>query len=88
MKIKVYRTESYSTWVTREPVEIDTNDYPELEGMSKEEIEDYVKSNSYEMKPTNDEYWDSLEMEINESDVRREKITDDDYGMIVEFDEE
>ncbi len=41
MKINVYGTESFCTWVIREPVEIDTDNYPELEGMSENEAKEY-----------------------------------------------
>jgi uncharacterized protein len=46
-KIKVYQTEEYVTYIVREPLTIDLDDYPELEGMSNEEIiiltEDFAK---------------------------------------------
>ena len=46
MKINVYGTESFCTWVIREPVEIDTDNYPELEGMSQDEAINYVELNA------------------------------------------
>ncbi len=49
-KIKVFYTEGYSTWVVKEPIEIDTADYPELEDLSKEEIEKYLTKNADSMK--------------------------------------
>ena len=49
-KIKVFYTEGYSTWIVKEPIEIDTDDYPELNGLSKDEIEKYLTKNATEMK--------------------------------------
>ena len=76
--ISVRMTESYSTFVSHESIELNVEDYPELEGMTEEEIQDYIKSNSDDMKPTNDEYYTSLYDELNQADVVREKITDED----------
>ena len=75
--ISVRITESYSTWVVRESIELNIEDYPELEGMNEEEIQDYIKCNSGDMK-SNDEYSDSLYDELIQQDVIRDKITDED----------
>ena len=70
MKINVYGTESFCTWVIREPVEIDTDNYPELEGMSEDEAKEYIRENASEMAPTSD-WAESLMDECLQSDVRR-----------------
>lgn len=70
--------ETYCTVVSREPITINIADYPELEGMSEEEIKSYINQNAYEMTPTNSEYFDSLYDELSQMDVVREKITDED----------
>ncbi len=87
MKVKIYKTEAYSTWIAREPVEIDTENYPELNGLSEQEIEEYIFENLEEMKPTDDTYYDSLDEEINEKDIRREKISGEESEIKIEFDE-
>jgi len=61
--------------VVREPVQINVADYPELNGMSEEEMKDYIKDNWSDMKSTNEEWYDSLYDECMQSDVMREKIT-------------
>jgi hypothetical protein len=81
MKINVYGTESFCTWVIREPVEIDTDNYPELEGMSENEVKEYIRENASEMAPTSD-WAESLMDECLQSDVRREKINDDGSDII------
>ena len=82
--IEVRMTESYSTWVVHESVELNVADYPELEGMTEEEMKDYIMSNASDMKPTNDEYYSDLYDELNQADVVREKITDEDSEICFE----
>ena len=86
MKINVYATESYTTWLVREPVEIDTDNYPELEGKTEEEVKEYIRENYWEMKPTTEEWYGDLSEELNQMDVRRDKIYNEDMGII--FDNE
>ena len=74
--IAVFATEYYETSITREPVELNLDDYPELEGMTPEQAIDYVESNAWEMKPTDDGY-DSLAEQLNDMDIRRDKITNE-----------
>ena len=82
--IEVRVTESYSTWVVRESIEINVEDYPELSGMTEEEMTDYIMSNASDMKPTNDEYYDSLYEELLQMDVVRDKITGEETEVVVE----
>ena len=69
--------ESYSNLVVRKSIELNIEDYPELEGMNEEEIQDYIKCNSGDMK-SGDEYSDSLYHELIQQDVVRDKIKDED----------
>jgi len=73
--ISVRMVEYYNTMVVREPVEIKVEDYPELNGMSEEEMEEYISENWSDMKPTNEEWFESLYEECSQSDIIREKIT-------------
>ena len=73
--ISVKMVEHYNTMVVREPIEINVEDYPELNGMSEEEMKDYIKENWSDMKSTNEEWYESLYDECMQSDVMREKIT-------------
>jgi hypothetical protein len=84
MKINVYATESFVTWLVREPVQIDTNNYPELEGLSDEEVKEYIRENSYDMRPTNEEWYESLGEELDDMEVRRDKIYNQESDIIFE----
>lgn len=86
MKINVYATESYTTWMVKEPIEVDTDNYPELEGKSVEEVKEYIRENAYEMKPTDETYYENLEEELQSMDIRRDKIYDEQIDII--FDNE
>ena len=74
--IAVFATEYYETSIVREPIELNIEDYPELEGMTAEEAIDYVESNAWEMAATDSDY-DSLAEELNSQDIRRDKITNE-----------
>ena len=76
--IAVFATEYYETSITREPIELNIEDYPELTGMTPEEAIEYVECNAWEMAPTSEEYgYDSLAEELNSQDIRRDKITNE-----------
>lgn len=83
-QIKIYQTESYTTYIVREPITIDLGDYPELEGMTNEEIVDYLEGNSSDMKPQNSDSYDSLSDELIDRDLIRDKISGEEYSYRVE----
>lgn len=87
-KIKIYQTESYTTYIVREGITIDLDDYPELEGMTNEEIVDYLEDNSSDMKPQNDEFYDSLSDELFEKDIIKDKVYGEEFSFRVEDSEE
>ena len=83
MEINIYGTETYTTFVCREPIKINTENYPELEGMSEEEAKEYIRENAWEMKPSEEsEYYDSLGDELMQSDVSHDKIYGEETGVI------
>jgi hypothetical protein len=75
--ISVFATEYYETSLFREAVELNVEDYTELEGMTREEAIDYIESNAWEMKSTNEEMYESLGEELMDMDIRRDKITNE-----------
>ena len=83
-KIKIYQTESYVTYIVREPITIDLDDYPEFEGMANHEIVDYMETNSLDMKPTDTESYETLSDELIEMEIIKEKIYGSEYSYIVE----
>jgi hypothetical protein len=75
--IAVFATEYYETSIVREPLQINLEDYPELEGMTPDEAIDYVECNAWEMVATDPEMYDSLADQLNDMDIRRDKITNE-----------
>lgn len=75
--ITVGATEYYETSLFRESLELNVEDYPELAGMTKEEMIDYIEENAWEMKPTDSEIYDTLADELMDRDVVRDKITNE-----------
>lgn len=69
MKITVNVVESQTTYLTRESIEIDTDNYPELSNMTEEEVKAYITENAWEMKSTEGDYF-SLGEELTEQDLK------------------
>ena len=70
--ITITRQDAVTLIVTYEPVTINVEDYPELNGMSHDEIQDYIKDNAYSMKGMDA---DNLGEDIEYSNVQSE-VTD------------
>jgi len=83
MKLKIYAEETYTTTITKLAMEIDTDNYPELEGMTEDEISDYVDSNIWDMKPTKDLY-SSLGEEALDQDMDYDHIGGEETTFYVE----
>jgi hypothetical protein len=50
MKLTVNVVESQTTYLTRESIEIDTDNYPELSNMTEDEVKNYITENAWDMK--------------------------------------
>lgn len=82
MQLKLRTTESYSKFISRESVTIDTDEYPELQGMTEEEVKNYIRENSCEMAPPSDCNWvDNLSDCLEQQEIVREKITGNDFEI-------
>lgn len=80
MKISVQAKESYSTVLTREPLVIDTDNYPELRDLTEKEAKDYILNHVFEMRSISGDY-DNLADELNNQDISREKIYGEDFNF-------
>jgi hypothetical protein len=49
MKLKIQLSEGFHTWILKKSIEIDTDNYPELQGMEEEQVLEYLKENSDNM---------------------------------------
>ena len=87
-KISVSLVEYQRNMIVRSPVEIDSDDYPELDGKTDEEIIDYIKENISDMKPTPDGEdigFDSLYDDLMEEEIVRDKDLGTDTEIEVEI---
>ena len=74
-KLKVFMSESWYTYRRSHSIEIDTDDYEELKGMTDEEAYEYLSENiwDFEMKKEKgDKYSMTLSEELQEDWVREE----------------
>ena len=74
MKVKLHSEETYTTTIYREKMEIDTDDYPELEGMTEDQIGEYIDDHIWDMKPVNPDLYGSLGEELLDKDVESDDI--------------
>ena len=84
MKIKIYLEETFTTTLTREEVIIDTDNYPELEGMDEDQISNYIYENIWDMNPTSDGIYSSLGEECSDQSPVDEDISNEETTFYVE----
>ena len=84
MKLKFYVEETFTTTATREHIEIDTDNYPELEGMTEDEISEYVDEHVWDMKPTDEGIYSSLGEELSDQTIYDEHISGEETIFYVE----
>jgi hypothetical protein len=82
--MKIRMTRSYEMWESYEPIEINPEDYPELEGMTNEEIIDYLNENMYEFE-IKDGSEGSLVDEIQfGQEIVKDKMGDETFTLYLE----
>ena len=84
MKLNLVLTEWYTSTSWRK-LEIDTDDYPELTGMTKEQAQLYIqdKYDMGDLDQIESEDW-SLEDNLRDADIVREKITNENEDISFE----
>ena len=82
VEVSVY--ESYTTYLRKKPLVINIADYPELDGMNEDEIQAYILENGDEMKPMNNDVYESLMGELIDQDIDWDKLDNEDFNIIVE----
>jgi len=79
--MKVRMSKSYTVYELYNEIEINKEDYPELEGMSDEEALDYLKENMHEFE-IKDGQEGSLSNEFEfGSDIIKDKQYDEEYEL-------
>jgi len=86
MEITIQGTESFYTYIVRDEVTINTEDYPQLAGMSEEEAKDYIKWNAsdiFKQGEDTDNYY-SLWDELMDQEIVKNKITGDETEVLTD----
>ena len=84
MKFNIYSTETFTTDVYRMPIEIDSKDYPELDGLTEDEIKDWIYENAWEMKSSNEEIYSSLAEELSDQDINYDNISGETNEFVID----
>jgi hypothetical protein len=83
-KVTVYFQDIELAVMSHASVEVGPDTHPELEGMTEDEMIEYIKENIYEMSAFRTEDYDSLGDEIEDSEIVREKYVNQDSKIVVE----
>jgi len=75
--LEVWLEESYTHYTSRGPIMISAETHPELEGMTLDEMKEFIQENAYTMSPVNSEYSENIIEELREYDVVKDKILDE-----------
>ena len=81
--MKIRMTKSYTTYEVYDTIEINKDDYPELEGMDDQEALEYLRENMHEFE-IKDGYEGSLS-DVFEfgKEIIKEKVSDDEYELYI-----
>jgi len=83
-KLKVYMAESWYTYRNSHTIEIDTDDYEELKGMTDEEAYEYLSENmgDFEMKKEEGEKYSMTLADALQEDWVREKVKCEEFDLL------
>lgn len=79
--VEVWLEESYVHYMSKGPIFISAETHPELEGMTLEEMKEYIKDNAYEMESINSDYCENIIEELKECDVVKDKYLDEEENI-------
>lgn len=75
--VEVWLEESYVHYMSKGPIFISAMTHPELEGMTLEEMKEYIEENKYEMAPVDSSYCENIVEELKECDTVKDKYLDE-----------
>lgn len=81
--MKIRMTKSYTTYEVYDTIEINKDDYPELDGMNDQEALEYLRENMHEFE-VKDGSEGSLSNEFEfGKEIIKEKVSDDEYELYI-----
>lgn len=81
VSLDVYMADGHYYVCWRGPITINEDTHPELKGMSKEQIEEYVKENAETMAAVDSDFYDNLWDQLMDYDYNKDKILDETYEL-------
>ena len=81
MKVRV--TYEYRTYEVYDTMEINLEDYPELEGMSEGEAIEYINENIYDFKIKDSDEDSIIDTAMFEKDIVRDKTFDGEHKVVL-----
>ena len=82
--MKIRMTRSYEMWESYEPIEINPEDYPELKGMSEEEVLDYLNENMYEFELKDGSEGNLVDEIMFNKEIIKDKMGDEEFTLYLE----
>jgi hypothetical protein len=79
--VEVWLEESYVHYMSKGPIFISAETHPELEGMTLEEMKEYIQENKYDMAPIDNEYAEDIVDELKEYDTVNDKYLNDEENI-------
>ncbi len=84
MKLKIFAQQTFKTVISRQAIEIDTEFYKELKGMTEDKISDYIDDNGWDMEAFKSDVYSSLAEQICQETPEKEDIIDEEYLFYIE----
>lgn len=79
--VEIWLEETYVHYTSKGPMMISAETHPELDGMTLEEMKDYIKENAYNMAAIDSEYCDNIVEELKEYDTVKDKYLDEEENI-------
>jgi hypothetical protein len=79
--VEVWLEESYFRYMSKGPIFISAETHPELEGMTLEEMKEYIQNNKYDMAPIDNEYAEDIVDELKECDIVKDRYLNDEENI-------
>ncbi len=84
MKLKIFAKQTFTTTISREAFEIDTEYYQELKGMTEDQISDYIDNNAWEMKAIKSDDYSSMAEQLSQATPENEDISDEEFSFYIQ----
>jgi hypothetical protein len=82
--MKIRMTRSYHVWESYEAIEINPEDYPELEGMTEEEVVSYLNDNIYDFELKDSSETTLIDEFMFNGNIIKDNEVDEEYEIFLD----